>query len=175
MRAEKKAITSEYLARLNASPFFIVVDYVGVTVAQFGELRARLRAAGAEIHVVKNSIFRIAAKEAGIAELNGSLAGQMAVVTGARDVTAAAKVLKACQKEFEKPRLKFGYLGNRRMEKADVEALAELPSLDELRAGIVGLIAAPLSGLVGVLAAPGRDVVSVLRARMDKEGAPAAA
>ncbi len=173
MRVEKKAITSEYVTRLNASPFFFVVDYVGLTVAQFGELRSRLRGSGAELHVVKNTIFRIAAKEAGLADLTGALSGQLAVVTGQKDVTVAAKVLKTYQSEFEKPKIKFGYLGNRRLEKAEVETLASLPSLNELRAGIVGMIAAPLSGLVGVLEAPARDVVGVLRARIEKEGGPA--
>src|SRR5206468_10870951 len=81
MRAEKQFITTEYVNRLNSSPFFIVVDYVGLTVGQFSELRKRLRSAGSEVHVVKNSIFRVAAKEAGLADLSGSMAGQMAVVT----------------------------------------------------------------------------------------------
>ena len=72
MRAEKQNLTKEYLARLNASPFFIVVNYQGLKVGPITELRKRLNKAGAEIHVVKNSIFRLAAKEAGVAELNGS-------------------------------------------------------------------------------------------------------
>ena len=84
MRAEKQNISAEYLARLNASPYFIVVDYTGLKVGPITELRKRLGKAGAEMHVVKNSIFRIAAKEAGVADLGGSLAGQMAVVTGQR-------------------------------------------------------------------------------------------
>ncbi len=71
MRAEKKLLTSEYVARLNASPFFIVVGYQGLKVAHLTELRKRLTQAGAEIHVVKNTVFSVAAKEAGIGELNG--------------------------------------------------------------------------------------------------------
>jgi large subunit ribosomal protein L10 len=67
MRAEKQLLTKEYAARLNASPFFIVIGYQGLKVAHFSELRKRLQKAGAEVHVVKNSIFRIAAKEAGVA------------------------------------------------------------------------------------------------------------
>ena len=63
MRAEKQYISEEYIQRLNDSPFFIVVDYTGLKMAAFTELRSRLRAAGAEVHVVKNSIFKIAAKE----------------------------------------------------------------------------------------------------------------
>src|SRR5437764_14148743 len=94
MRAEKQHITKEYLERLNASPFFIVVNYQGLKVGPITDLRKRLNKAGAEVHVVKNSLFRLAAKEAGVADLNGALTGQIAVITGKKDVSAAAKVLK---------------------------------------------------------------------------------
>src|SRR5205807_10044833 len=94
MRAEKQYITKEYLARLNASPFFIVVDYKGLKVGPMSELRKRLAKAGAEMHIVKNSIFRIAAKEVGVADLGATLAGQIAVVTGQKDISAAAKTVK---------------------------------------------------------------------------------
>src|SRR5260370_20789187 len=116
MRPEKQNLTKEYLARLNASPFFIVVDYKGLTVGHLTELRKRLTKAGAEIHVVKNSIFRLAAKEAGVADLNGALAGQMAVVTGQRDISTAAKVVKTFGAEVDKLNLHFGYLHNQQFE-----------------------------------------------------------
>ena len=77
MRAEKQFISSEYLTRLNSSPFFIVVDYTGLRVGPMTELRKRLFKAGAEIHIVKNTLFRIAAKEAGVADLGASLARKM--------------------------------------------------------------------------------------------------
>src|ERR1044072_4040729 len=112
MRAEKHNITQEYLARLNASPFFIVVDYQGLKVGPITELRKRLNKAGAEIHVVKNSIFRMAAKEAGVPDFAKDLAGQLAVVTGKKDVSAAAKVVKTFSSEFEKPKIRFGFLNN---------------------------------------------------------------
>src|SRR5215213_10298094 len=130
MRAEKQVISSEYVARLNASPFFIVVDYTGLKVGPMTELRKRLHKAGAEIHVVKNTIFRIAAKEAGVADLAGSLNGQIAVVTGQRDVSAAAKVLKTFASEFEKPKTRFGFLNNQRLESAVIAELADLPPLE---------------------------------------------
>src|ERR1700730_11227909 len=95
MRPEKKNITKECLLRLNASPFFIVVNYKGLKVSHFTELRRRLLKNGSELHVVKNSIFRIAAKEAGIGDLNGTLTGQLAVVTGQKDISVAAKVVKS--------------------------------------------------------------------------------
>src|SRR6476661_11108231 len=139
MRTEKQFISKEYLNRLNASPFFIVVEYQGLKVGPITELRKRLNKAGAEIHVVKNSIFRLAAKEAGVAELNGALAGQLAVVTGQRDISAAAKTVKTFQSEFEKPKLRFGYLNNHRLETAELMALADLPSIEVLRGRLLGL------------------------------------
>jgi len=98
MRAEKQFIGQEYLSRLNTSPFFMVVDYRGLTVGHFSELRKRLAKGGSQIHVVKNSIFRIAAKEAGLADLGGTLVGQLAVVTGQKDISGAAKVIIAINK-----------------------------------------------------------------------------
>src|SRR5215510_8179687 len=118
MRPEKQSLTKEYLTRLNASPFFIIVDYKGLKVSHLTELRKRLIKAGAEVHIVKNSIFRIAAKEAGVGELNGALAGQLAVVTGQRDISTAAKVVKTFGSEFDKLKVYFGYLNNQRLEQA---------------------------------------------------------
>ncbi len=118
MRPEKQNLTKEYLARLNASPFFIVVNYKGLKVGQLTELRKRLSKAGAEIHIVKNSVFPIAAKEAGVRELNGALGGQLAVVTGQRDISTAAKVVKTFGAELDRLKVQFGYLNNQRLEQA---------------------------------------------------------
>src|SRR5690349_20125189 len=107
MRAEKKLITKEYVARLNGSPYFIVVGYQGLKVTHFTEFRKRLKQAGAEVHVVKNSIFAIAAKECGVADLNSSMAGQIAVVTGQKEISAAAKAVKNFGAEFDKLKVKF--------------------------------------------------------------------
>ena len=168
MRDEKQFITKEYVTRLNASPFFLVVDYKGLTVGQFTELRKRLNKAGSEVHVVKNSIFRIAAKEAGVADLAGALAGQLAVVTGQRDISAAAKALKTFQSEFEKPRLKFGYLNNQRLETAELMVLADLPSIEVLRAKFLGLLNAPTTKLVTLLNTPASQLARVLQAKVEK-------
>jgi len=168
MRAEKQILTKEYAGRLNASPFFIVIGYQGLKVSHMTELRKRLGVAGAEVHVVKNSIFRIAAKEAGVAELNGSLAGQMAVVTGQKDISAAAKALKNFAAEFDKLKLKFGYLNNQRLEEAAIVALADLPSLDVLRAKILGLLNAPATKLVTLINTPATQLAQVIKAKSEK-------
>jgi large subunit ribosomal protein L10 len=168
MRAEKQFISQEYVARLNASPFFLVVDYTGLKVGPITELRKRLQKAGAEIHVVKNSLFRLAAKEAGIADFNGALGGQLAVVTGQKDVSSAAKVVKTFAAEFEKPKIRFGYLNNQRLEAKDVLAIADLPSLDVLRAKLLGLLNAPATRLAQVIQAPAASLARVLKAKLDK-------
>lgn len=168
MRTEKKQITSEYVARLNASPFFIVVDYKGLGVSQFTELRKRLRPTGAEVHVIKNSIFRIAAKEAGVADLDGALVGQLAAVTGQKEITAAAKVLKTFESEFDKPKLQFGYLENRRLDAKELQALADLPSMDVMRGMLLGVINAPATRLVRILNTPGSQLARVIQAKVDK-------
>jgi large subunit ribosomal protein L10 len=168
MRAEKQFLTKEYLARLNASPFFIVVDYQGLKVGPITELRKRLNKAGAEIHVVKNSIFRLAAKEAGVADLNGALAGQLAVVTGQRDVSVAAKVVKSFNAEFDKLKVRFGYLNNNRLEAPALAALADLPSIEILRGKLLGVLQAPATKLAALLNTPASQLARVLQAKAEK-------
>lgn len=168
MRPEKQDLTKEYLARLNSSPFFIVVNYRGLKVKQITELRKRLSQAGAEIHVVKNSVFRIAAQEAGVADFDSALSGQLAVVTGKRDISTAAKVIKTYGAELDRLKVQFGYLNNQRLEQPDILALADLPSLDVLRGKLLGLFVAPASTLVRLLNTPASRMARVLQARQDK-------
>jgi large subunit ribosomal protein L10 len=168
MRPEKQSLTNEYLTRLNASPFFIVVNYKGLKVGQLTELRKRLNKAGAEIHVVKNSVFRLAAKEAGVGGLNGTLRGQLAVVTGQRDISTAAKVVKTFGAELDRLKVHFGYLNNKRLEQAELLMLADLPSLEVLRAKLLSLFSAPASKLVRLISTPASRMARVLQARADE-------
>lgn len=168
MRAEKKFISAEYAARLSQSPFFLVVDYRGLSVGQFNELRKRLAKTGAELHVVKNTLFRVAAKESGLADLQGALAGQLAVVTGKKDFAAAAKVLKTYQSEFEKPKLQFGYIGTQALKVDEIRAIADLPPLEQLQGKILGLLQAPAQKLVAVINTPGSQIARVLKAKSEK-------
>jgi large subunit ribosomal protein L10 len=168
MRAEKKAIGNEYVTRLNSSPYFLVTEYRGLKVGHFAELRKRLGSAGAEIHVVKNSIFRIVAKEAGLGDLGSVLTGQLAVVTGKKDISSASKVLKTFQAEFEKPKIRLGFLNNQRLETADVLAIADLPSIEVLRGKLLGLLQAPATKLAQLLQTPAGQLARVLQAKAEK-------
>jgi len=171
MRVEKQILTKEYIGRLNGSPFFIVVGYQGLKVDQLTTLRKSLNKTSAEVHVVKNSIFRIAAKEAGVADLNGALAGQIAVVTGQKDVSAAAKALKTFAADNDKLKIKFGYLNNARMETADIMTLADLPSIEVLRAKILGVINAPAQKLVTLINTPASQLARVIKAKSEQAAA----
>ena len=168
MRAEKQILTKAYLAQLNASPFFIVVNYKGLKVGPLTELRRRLNKAGAELHVVKNSVFRRAAQEAGLPDLGGALLGQLAVVTGQQDISAAAKVVKKFRGEFERPQFQFGYLNNQRLEETELTVLADLPTRDVLRGTLLGTLNAPATRLVRLLQIPASQLARVLQARAEK-------
>ena len=171
MRPEKSAITAEYLGRLKASPYFIVVDYRGLHVSHFNELRKRLTTAGAQIHVVKNSLFRLAAKESGAGDFGDLLGGQLALVSGQKDISAAAKTLKTFKAEFEKPQFRFGCLGNQRLDTAALVSLADLPTLDVLRSTLLGVVNEPASRLVRLLNTPGSQLARVLDAKAKKPAA----
>jgi large subunit ribosomal protein L10 len=120
------------------------------------------------VHVVKNSIFRIAAKEAGVGELNGALTGQIAVVTGQKDISTAAKVVKTFGSEFDRLKVRFGYLNNQRLADADILALADLPSIEVLRAKFLGVLNAPATKLVRLLSTPASQLARVLQAKVEQ-------
>jgi len=168
MRVEKLNLTKEYVARLNASPFFIATSFQGLNVGQLTELRKRLFKVGAEFHVVQNSVFKIAAKEAGIADLGSALTGMVAVVTGQKDVSAAAKVLKNFAAEFDKLKVNFGFMGNQRLDQAGVLAIADLPSIEVLRGKLLGVLNAPATKLAALINTPGSQLARVIKAKSEK-------
>ncbi len=169
MREAKKNISAEYLERLNASPYFIVVEYQGLKVDQFADLRQRLDGAQAELHVVKNRIFNIAAQQAGIeGDLASDLKGQMAVITGEAEISAAAKIIKTFESEFDKPSIKFGYMGETRLDANEVKVIADLPSLEVLRGKILGVLQAPAQKLAVLLNTPAGQLAQVIKAKAEK-------
>jgi len=168
MRPEKQALVEEYIARLNASPFFIVIEYQGLDVEQFSELRGRLAEVGAEVHVVKNRIFRLAAANAGYPELE--LKGQLAIVTGEKEISATAKAIKSFAAEFDKPKFQFGFLGEERLDQEQLQQIADLPPLETLRAQLLATVMGPAAKLARVIQEPAASLARVIKARADKEG-----
>ncbi len=169
MKAEKTLLIEDIVRRVNGSPFMFVVDYTGLTVPGWEELRKRLRVAGAEIHVFKNNLVRKAAERAGYSDKIGeALVGQTAVVTGEKDVCAAAKVMKTFAKEFEKPKLKAGVLDGNMLTADGINSLADLPSKATLQAQLLGVLQAPASKLVRLLNEPAASLARVLKAKGDQ-------
>ncbi len=168
MKALKTLLIEDLLARVNASPFLFVVDYTGLTVDKFAELRKRLLGVGAEIHVAKNTLVKKAAERAGYPnELGEVLVGQTAVVTGAQDVCAAAKVMKTFGKEFAKPAMKAGIMDGKYLDLGSIEALADLPSREVLLGQLLGVLSAPASTLVRLLNEPAASLARVLKAKAE--------
>ena len=179
MRAEKKLIVDELGKQVGQSPFVLVTDYTKMTVAEFADLRKKLRVVNSECHVVKNTMLRHAAKECGLGEFNGALAGMTAVVIGneTADISAAAKILQQFTKDTEKGKVKLGVMGKQLLQPTEVAAVADLPPLNSLRARIIGMLQTPGTRVAVVLGAPASQIARVIKANADKQGAaqPAAA
>lgn len=169
----KATLVTNLNARLNASPFLFITDYTGLKVDQFGELRTRLHGVGAKCTVVKNTMLKRAVAEAGLPDL-GELAGQTAIVTGEKDVAAAAKVLKTFAAEFQKPTVKAGVVDRLVVSKEQIATIADLPAREVLLATLLGVLQAPASKLVRLLNEPASQLARVLKAKADKESGAAA-
>jgi large subunit ribosomal protein L10 len=166
MKELKTILIENLLEKVNASPFMFVVDYTGLTVDKFTELRKRLRNAGAEVHVYKNRLVKKAAERASLpGEIGEALKGQTAVVTGAQDVCAAAKVMKTFSDEFQKPQMKAGVLDGKYLSADGIQVLADLPAREVLLAQLLGVLQAPASKLARLLNEPAASLARVLNAK----------
>lgn len=151
MNPDKQIIINGLLSRVNESPYVIVIDYTGLTVPQFSELRNRLDDNGAKCTVAKNSYMRKAISEAGLPDVGADLVGQTAFVTGNAEVFSAAKVLKNFEKEFKKPEMKVGILGTDILDSAKLKMLADIPSREAVLSQLLGLINEPATRIARIL------------------------
>jgi large subunit ribosomal protein L10 len=151
-REEKAAVIDEVAGEIGASDAIFALDYRGITVAQVGLLREKLRDSDTKLRVVKNSLSERAADQAGVADLKPLLVGPTALALVKGDAAAAAKVLSDTARDLRGPlEFKGGFMNGALLSPGDVQAIAKLPSRDVLNAQLVGTIAAPLSGLVRTL------------------------
>lgn len=172
IREQKELSVKEIREKLANSRSTIFADYKGLNVARVTELRKRMRAAGVEMKVVKNTLTRIAASELGYGAINSKLEGPTAAIFGVTDPVAPAKVLDAFSKEFKFTfDIKGGIVEGKVIGTNDVKALAELPSKEVLIAKALGTLQAPIVGFLNVLQGNARELVYVLEAiRKQKEG-----
>src|ERR1041385_2651493 len=143
MRPEKADIVKELSTDLKDLSFVLVTDYQHMKVDDFSELRKRLAATGAELHVIKNSFLKRAMADSGLTTTNGELTGQTAVVTGTKDVAPVAKVLKKFAGEFKKAMMKLGFIDRAQVPTKEIEQLADLPPREVLQAQLLGLFLSP--------------------------------
>ncbi|MEY4502589.1 MAG: hypothetical protein RIS52_2479 [Pseudomonadota bacterium] len=169
-RAQKPVVVSELNAVFNEVGVVVVTRNLGLTVAQSTALRLKMRDAGATYKVTKNSLAKIAAKDTQYASISDMLTGPVALATSI-DPVAAAKVVVDFAKTNDKLEIVGGAMGDTALDVNGVKALAELPSLDQLRAKIVGLVQAPATKLVQIVQAPAGQLARVLGAYAAKEAA----
>jgi len=173
---DKKIIIDGLLERVNASPFLIVIDYTGLTVTQFTELRNRLGNSGAKATVAKNSYVKKALAEAGLPDIAESLVGQTAFVTGDSEVFAAAKAIKNFEKEFKKPEFKVGILDGAILTADKLKSIADIPSREAVLAQLLGTINEPAARIARVIQAKfNPDAGKEESAETTEEAAPAEA
>lgn len=168
LRAEKARVIEDLSSVFNSAEVVVVTHYKGLSVAEITDLRGQMRAAGAAFRVTKNTLAQRAADGTPFAQLTALFTGPTAIAFS-QDPTAAPKIASEFARKNDKLQIVGGGLGGVLLDAAAVKALAELPSLDQLRARIVGLLNAPASRLVGVLQAPGGQVARVLAARAEQQ------
>lgn len=165
MRAEKQYLIAEIESHLRKSDYLILANFTGLTVAEVAELREKLVAEKAEFHVVKNSSLKVAAQALGLPSLDGVLTGPTAIVVGGRNSPGVARILRQFFKEKQKVEVKAGVLGRQVITAKQVEQLADMPSLETLRARLLGLLNQPAGLFVRVLNAAPQGLVNVLQAK----------
>ena len=145
----------------------MVAHQVGMTVVESSDLRGKMREAGAGFKVTKNRIAKLALKGTRFEALESMFTGPTAIGTS-NDPVAAAKILVEYAKSNDKVAVIGGSMDGKILDKAGVEALARLPSLDELRGRLVGLIQAPAAKVARVTQAPANKVARVIKAREEQ-------
>jgi large subunit ribosomal protein L10 len=169
-KAEKAEVVEELKGVFAESGSLVVAHYTGMTVSQMSDLRARMRAAGCSFKVAKNRLAVRALQGTpveGIAHLFKGPTG----IAFSKDPVAASKVAVAYAKDNDKLVILGGSVGKTALDAEGVKALATLPSLDELRGKLVGLILAPATKIAGVIQAPAGQLARVISAYSRKEAA----
>ena len=160
-RAQKEKVVEELGQIFESSGVVGVAHYVGLTVAEMQDLRARAREAGGSVRVAKNRLAKIALEGKPCESMSDLLTG-MTVLTYSDDPVAAAKVAEDFAKENKKFEILGGTMGENVLDRAGVEAVSKMPSREELIASIVGCIGAPAANIAGAVGAPASNIASIL-------------
>jgi large subunit ribosomal protein L10 len=171
-RAQKRELVAKLNEQWKSSGVIVVAHYKGMTVAQMTDFRKRVKEAGGVVKVTKNRLAKLALDGTDMAAVADLLKGQTCVAYS-QDPVAAARVSIKYAKENERLVILGGAMGKIRLDGAGVQALADLPSLDELRGRLVGLIQAPASKIARIVKEPGGQLARVLAAKGRQEASAA--
>lgn len=167
-RTEKKELVGQLNDVFKTTSVVVVAHYSGLTVAQLQRLRKQMREAGAKVQVSKNTLTRIALEGTDIASIGPLLTGPT-IIAYSDDPIAAPKAAAAFAKDFERFVILGGAMGRTALDPAGVRALATLPSLDELRGRLIGLIQAPATKLAQLTTAPAGKLARVFNAYAERD------
>jgi large subunit ribosomal protein L10 len=174
-KQRKDELVANYTAWLGQSKAVILTEYVGLNMKQMDEMRRKVREAGGEFHIIKNTLGKVAFEGAGLQVPEDLLEGSTAAAFAFTDAPSMAKAVTEFARGSDFVKVKAGYLDGRVISAEDVKALADLPPLPVMRAQLLGVLNAPASKLVRTLAEPARQLAAVIKAYADKDSAPAAA
>lgn len=169
-RKQKEELIASLHQTFGSTTLVVVTKPLGLSVAESSDLRRRMREAGASYKVAKNRLIKLALKGTRFEGLSGLFAGPTAIAFS-RDPVAAARVAVAYAEKNEKLKIVGAGLGERTLDVKDVTALAKLPSLDELRAKLLGMLQTPAGRIAQVLQAPGAQLARVISAHAKKDQA----
>ena len=176
LKRDKERVVAELVERLRASDTFIVADYRGLTMSEIDGVRTELLKHGARFSVVKNTLTKRAAEQAGVPSLVELLEGPTAIAFVLEgDMVAVAKTLNDTARQTKVLSLKGGLLQGQPVSAEEVQKLAALPPADVLQSQVLGAVIGPLNAIVGLFTAPLRDLVGVLDARIQQLGGAGAA
>ena len=161
-RQKKEEKVANLSAKIKDAKSMAFADYRGLTAEQVRDLRSKIKEAGGELIVAKNSLLSIALHNSSFKLQPSDLTGPTAAVFSYTDEVAPIKELAASSKTFGLPQFKFGFLDKNMLTAGDLDSLAKIPSRDILYANVIGSLASPIHGIVGVLSANIRNLVSVL-------------
>lgn len=169
-KTEKKAAVSDLAAKVGSFKTMFVVAPKSITPNEAAELKMKLAEVGGEYHLIKNTLFKLAITQSGLASSQDFESGQNAIVFVNDQSPEAAKMLKQFAKDTEKLEFKGGYLEGKPFSKEEALAIADLPSREQMLAQVLATMNAPVSGFVQVLAGNVRSIINVIDAYQKSKG-----
>lgn len=173
-KEKKDEVLAGYIDILSRAQGMIITEYRGMTMKAFNDTRRALRAVNGSYTVTKNTLFKIALAQAGMAVPEDLLVGPTAIGIAFGDLPSLTKAVLQRAKEDERIKLKGAIMGTSVFTAAQLDMLSTLPTLDEARAGLIGTIVAPATAIFSLLAQPAQGLAAILQAYSDKDNAPSA-